>query len=67
MEVPAGMTSGKEPAAAALPGVSLPIPVQITVVSAQNLVKSENVSTNLINKARVILCAQGSPVRAGGG
>ncbi|XP_032929865.1 cilia- and flagella-associated protein 70 isoform X2 [Catharus ustulatus] len=37
MEVPAGLTSGKEPAAAALPGVSLPIPVQITVVSAQNL------------------------------
>ncbi|KAM7038916.1 cilia- and flagella-associated protein 70 isoform 4-T4 [Acridotheres tristis] len=37
MEVPAGLTSGKEPAAAALPSVSLPIPVQITVVDALNL------------------------------
>ncbi|XP_062359863.1 cilia- and flagella-associated protein 70 [Cinclus cinclus] len=37
MEVPAGLASGKEPAAAALPSVSQPIPVQITVVSAQNL------------------------------
>ncbi|XP_056359043.1 cilia- and flagella-associated protein 70 isoform X1 [Oenanthe melanoleuca] len=37
MEVPAGLASGKEPAAAALPTVSLPIPVQITVVSGENL------------------------------
>ncbi|KAL2298742.1 hypothetical protein Nmel_014337 [Mimus melanotis] len=37
MEVPAGLTSGMEPAAAALPTVSLPIPVQITVVDALNL------------------------------
>ncbi|RLV89506.1 hypothetical protein DV515_00014830 [Chloebia gouldiae] len=37
VEVPAGLTGRKEPAAAALPSMSQPIPVQITVVSAQNL------------------------------
>lgn len=39
MEVPAGMTAGMEPAAAALHSVSQPIPVHITVVNAQGLVK----------------------------
>ncbi|XP_068062591.1 cilia- and flagella-associated protein 70 isoform X3 [Anomalospiza imberbis] len=37
MEVPAGLTGRKEPAAAALPSMSQPIPVQITVVNAQDL------------------------------
>ncbi|XP_077643068.1 cilia- and flagella-associated protein 70 [Lonchura striata] len=37
MEVPAGLTGRKEPVAAALPSMSQPIPVQITVVNAQNL------------------------------
>ncbi|XP_066186181.1 cilia- and flagella-associated protein 70 [Sylvia atricapilla] len=37
MEVPAGMTAGKEPAAAALHSVSQPVPVHITVVNAQGL------------------------------
>ncbi|XP_053813530.1 cilia- and flagella-associated protein 70 isoform X3 [Vidua chalybeata] len=37
MEVPAGLTGRKEPAAAALPSMSQPIPVQITVVHAQDL------------------------------
>lgn len=46
MEVPAGLPAGKEssalPAAAALPGESQPTPakpVQITVLTAQDLVK----------------------------
>ncbi|XP_038007216.1 cilia- and flagella-associated protein 70 isoform X2 [Motacilla alba alba] len=47
VEVPAGLTGRKEPAAAALPTMSQPIPVQITVLNAQDLktLKSNLLST----------------------
>ncbi|XP_063270336.1 cilia- and flagella-associated protein 70 isoform X8 [Prinia subflava] len=37
MEVPAGLNAGKEPTATALPSVSQPVPVNITVMNAHDL------------------------------